>query len=487
MSSKIYTPTKPKLLKSKELYISKYSPKEIYNKYLTVEKIKSHPEVIPALTGDKKINLTILSKQTPNIINIKDINNQNQNKIKFASRLNSFHKIFFNCIKKNKKSRNAVNLIKKENRDFSLEFKNSNKNNNIQNNFNDIKSEYEKRNINISGFEGKKNLFKRNILLSNKEELNNHILYDLATSASNYKSLSFLYKINRKLGDKTSEKEIKKINLKLDLISPSVDKIKNDKQKEIEKNINDIINVKKTIDSIDEIKYFFDIDNKKYLEFLKNGSRGSSAKVSTRVNSAINYFENVKNQYTNNQLISETNNDQINKNHNYKSLINNMKKINYIKLQKKGKNKNIDSQDRNIYNTIINHKDSTNSYINTVDNNEMLKSPLENLYDSISTEENLLNCQQDIQNYLKNRQSDLSVRIDPTSICNNFERTRGRICNSEFLMQDMNLRKQINGHILLAEQVKNNDIKAKIKINNIEDKIIKIFCNINNPRKKEEE
>ena len=484
MSSNINSPKKSDLLKSKELYIGKYSPKEIYSKYLTVEKIKRNPEVIPALRGDKKINLTILSKQKPKFINIKSIQNINQNKIKFASRLNSFHKIFFNC--NNKNSINEINLIKKENKDFSIKYKNSNKNN-VQDNFSDIKLEYEKKNINIKGFEGKKNLFNGHILLSNKEELKNLILYDLGTRESNYKSLSFLHKINKKLGDKTSEKEIKKINLKLDLISPSVDKIKNDKQKEIEKNINDIINVKKTIDSIDEIKYFFDMDNKKYLEFLKNGSRGSSAKVSTRVNSAINYFENVKNQYTNNQLISETNNDQINKNHNYKSLINNMKKINYIKLQKKGKNKNIDSQDRNIYNTIINHKDSTNSYINTVDNNEMIKSPLENLYDSISTEENLLNYQTEIKNYLKNRKYDLSIKIEPSSICNNFERARGKICNSEFLKQDMNLRKQINGNILFTEKIINNDIKNKIKINDIEDKIIKIFCNINNPRKKEEE
>ena len=478
MSSNINSPKKSDLLKSKELYIGKYSPKEIYSKYLTVEKIKRNPEVIPALRGDKKINLTILSKQKPKFINIKSIQNINQNKIKFASRLNSFHKIFFNCNKNNKNSINEINLIKKENKDFSIKYKNSNKNN-VQDNFSDIKLEYEKKNINIKGFEGKKNLFNGHILLSNKEELKNLILYDLGTRESNYKSLSFLHKINKKLGDKTSEKEIKKINLKLDLVSLSEDKIKNDKQKEIEKNINDIINVKETINSMDEIKYFFDIDNKKYLEFLKNGSRGSSAKVSTRVNSAINYFENVKNQYTISQINDETNKNQINKNNNYNSLINNMKKINYIKLQKKGRNKTKINK---------NNKYPTNLYINTVGSgNELSKSPLENLYDNISTEENLLNCQPEIQNYLKNRNFDLTVKIDPSSICNNFEKTRGRICNSEFLKQDMNLRKQINGNIVLAEKVKNNDIKSKIKINNIENKIIKIFCNINNPRKKEEE
>ena len=88
--------------------------------------------------------------------------------------------------------------------------------------------------------------------------------------------------------------------MNLDLINLGKDKIKNDKKKEIEKTQNDIVNTKETINSIDEFNYFFDKDNQNYLNFLKNGnSRGSSAKISTRVNSALNYFENVKCQYNN--------------------------------------------------------------------------------------------------------------------------------------------------------------------------------------------
>ena len=75
-----------------------YSRNEIYNKYLTIEEIKKHPEITPAVKGDKKLILDILTKQKPRMININGVNNQN--KLKFASKLNAFHNIFLNIIKK---------------------------------------------------------------------------------------------------------------------------------------------------------------------------------------------------------------------------------------------------------------------------------------------------------------------------------------------------------------------------------------------------
>ena len=111
---------------------------------------------------------------------------------------------------------------------------------------------------------------------------------------------------------------------------------------------------------------------------------------------------------------------------------------------------------------------------------------MEKLYDKISTKENLLNYQSDINNYLSNRKYDISIKINPSSICNNFEKTRKKVCKSEFLKKDLQLRKQISGNISLAEKINNKDLKNKNSINQIEDKIIKIYCDINNPRKKEE-
>ena len=488
MSNIVHTPTKSELKESRELYIARYSPKEIFNKYLTVEEMKRHPEVTTAVKGDRKIKLDILSRQKPKLINIKGI--YNHNKSKLASRLNTFHKIFFDNYKNNKISKDQINNLRQENKDFSVKYKNSNKGD-IEGKFNDIKSEYEKKNYYVSPLEGKKNIFNGNILLSNKEELKNYILYDLGTSQSNIKSLSFLHKINTNLGDKTSEKEYKKINQNLNMNSLGNDKIKSEQQKEIEKTQNDIINVKDTINSIDEINYFFEMDNRKYLESLKNGSsRGSSAKISTRVNSAFNKIENVKIQYNNDYIKKDNINKQnINKGNSLEISKNNKNKM---KLRKKGRNKrrmekisNLISENRDIYNGIRENNNS-NKYIKTLDNNDLLKSPLEKLYDKISTKENLLNYQSDINKYLSKRKYDISIKINPRAICNNFEKTRQKICQSEFLKQDLYLRKQISGNISHAEKVNNKDLKNKKNINHIEDKIIKIYCDINNPRKKEE-
>ena len=410
------------------------------------------------------------------LINLKDI--QNQNKKKFASELNSFHKIFFNSFKRNNLSKNQIKLLSKDNKDFSKKYNNSSKNN-AKNRFKEIKFEYEKRNYYVSPLDGNKNLFDGNILLSNKEALKNYFLYGNGSLKSENKSLAFLHKINKHLGDKTSEKELKKIYFYLDLFDTEKDKVKSDKQKEIEKTQNDIVNTKEAINSMDEMKYFFDLDNKKYLDFLKNGnSRRSSAKVSTRVNSALNYFENVKYQYNNEIKQKDIDNFLENPE-------------NQITIRKnKGRNKSHMADIASLI-TEINDKNKIENrkyskfYVKTVDNDSS-KSPLENLYNNISTKENLLNYQQDINAYLKNRKYELSPKVNPSDICKNFEKTRKKICQTEILKKDIQLRKQINGNVPFALRINDNNIKIEKNIDNIEDKIIKIYCNINNPRRKEE-
>jgi hypothetical protein len=477
---------------NKHPIIVKYTPKTIFSKYLTIDELKRHPEITPAIKGDKKIRLDILSNQKPRMINLKEI--KNQNKVKFASRLNSFHKLFFDYCKNSTKSKDEINILNHENKVFSKKYHNANKNNNNKEKFNDIKLEYEKRNYYVSPLEGKKNLFNGNILLSNKEELKNYILYDLGTSLSNSKSLSFLHKINKNLGDKTSEKELKRLDSIVDLRVNGKDKMEKDQKYEIQKTENDIMNIKETINSIDDINQFFTIDNKHYLETLKaNGSRDSSAKISTRVNSAC--FENVKYQNNINNINDLKNymkNYQNRNNDNQNNQVNNdnvPNKNNNIKTRKKGsqvhRNSGLSNID-DIFNNNHYQKSNSRNHFKTIDNNELSKSPLEKLYDKISTKDNLLNYQSDINKFLKNKKYDISIKINPSSLCNNFEKTREKITHSVFLKNDMYLRKQISGNLEFAEKVNDNDMKAIQKVNVIEDKIIKLFCDINNPKKKAE-
>lgn len=493
-STNIYVKSKSKDNNNKNRYISKYSPREIFRKYLTIEDIKKHPEITPAIKGDKKVRLDILSNQKPKVLNMKGV--YNQNRIKFVSRLNSFHKLFFDNFKNNVNSKEEIDTLNKENKIFSKKYKHSN-NNYVKDKFKDIKSEYEKRNYYVSPIEGSKNLFNGNILLSNREELKNHILYDLGTSLSNCKSLSFLHKINKKLGDKTSERELKTINLKLDLLT-GIDKIDKDQKITIQKTQDDINNVKETINCMDNINYFFDIDNKQYLDNLKNESRGSSAKISTRVNSALNLFENVKHPNNNNNYpreinlyklkglnLNEINNNNVNNNRNLKKK---PSRMNYINRNRNLKIKlnNVLTESNNNNKDINQNINHNNYYIKTSENKDTKKSKLEMLYDKISKKDDLINYQKEIKHYLSNKKYDISIKMNPSSVCNNFENCREKIYQSECLKDDMHLRKQLGRNELNSERI-NTDNKIKNKINNIEDKIIKLFCDINNPRKKEEE
>ena len=463
-------------------YIEKISLNELYNSYLTAEELKRHPEITPAIKGDKKFRLDILSNKKPKIISIKG--SKNENKVKFANRLNSFHKIFFNYYKNNKNSLEHIRSLSKENRDFIKKYKKTNKKDN-NDKFNDIKEEYEKRNYYVPPLDEKKNIFNGNILLSNNEELKNYILYDLGNRLSNSKSLSFLHKVNRKLGDKTSEKALRAINESINIESFGKDKIVKDQMKEIEKAQNDIINIKETINSIDEIDYFFDINNKQYLSELRNkDSRGNSAKFSTRVNSPTNRIENVKYQGDVNPM-----NNPLNRHGKFK--VNSSKNLlKDDKFKKKGINKNKIYKLFNDENAGNNERKNYRNYIGnnakTIEN-EINKLNLERLYDRISTKENLLNYQHDIKDYLKNKKYDLTIKTNPSAICNNFEITREKVCQSEFLKQDMHLRKQMGDNsIENIEKMNYNDFITKNKVNNIEDKIIKLYCDIDNPRKKPE-
>ena len=460
-------------------YIGKHSIKDLYNSYITIDDLKKHPEITPALKGDKKMKLDILSKVKPKIINIKGL--QNESKIKFATRLNSFHKIFFDYYKNQNNSLGPISTLRKENREFMKKFKNANKNEDKEK-FKDIKAEYEKRKYFIPSIDRKKNLFNGNILLSNKEELKNYILYDLGSNLSNSRSLCFLHKINKKLGDKTSEKALKLLNGRLNMDSDSRDKIGNDPVREIKREQNDIMSVRDTINSMDEIDSFFEIDNKQYIKELKNQDSRENSEI--KVNKTINFQDS---KYQNNIRPS---NNSIDTEVNQRTSINLILNDNY-RNKKKGTNISRLSK--------LSNDGSENKYLSPKNNNryemhnaktienERNKSPLEKLYDRISTKDNLLNYQTEIDDYLKNKKLDISVRINPSIICNNFEKTKEKICQTDSLKQDIHLRKQVGGDVASSvDKISNNDIKAMKRVNNIEEKIVKLFCDINIPRKKSE-
>ena len=92
-----------------------------------------------------------------------------------------------------------------------------------------------------------------------------------------------------------------------------IDKIKRDQKKEIKSSKSEIKKVRNTINLIDEIDYFFNSDNRQYLNKLKyESSRDSSAKISTRVNSAMGLLENIKKRNNLNLFNLINNNENLN-------------------------------------------------------------------------------------------------------------------------------------------------------------------------------
>ena len=234
------------------------------------------------------------------------------------------------------------------------------------------------------------------------------------------------------------------------------DKIEKDNERDILETKKDIMTLEEAIESMDKFDKFYKLENKnndintiKY--DLKN--RKSSPNISTRFSSA-----NVKKE----SKIA-------------------LKKKNNIGSARKKRSEQLKPSMINIDNNFNKNK-FIKQQIKTMGNSD---NALENLYDKMSTKENLLIYQPDIKEYLENKKFDVSIKLTPSIVCNNFEKTREKICTSDFLKNNIQLRKQMGNIESKVEEINNNDIKAINKMNNIEDKMIKLFCDINNPKPKE--
>ena len=455
----------------------KYSAKNIFNSYITVDELKKHPELYHSLKREKKLILDVLPQKKPKKINTKGI--QSENKSKIANKLNSFYKVFFDYYKHQKNTMEDTYILNQENKDFMKKYKKSSKSNEInknRNNFSEIKEKYEKKDYYVADLDSNKNLFNGNILLANKNELKNYILYDLGTPKGNDKSIAFLYKINKKLGDKTSDKPLNLIYARLNMEKYNKDKKEKDYEDDIVNTKKDILNTKQTINSMDNIDNYFKTNTKKdllnlHLDNKSNNDINNNKILSrnpVRHNSAYYLSENEKNENIISKSVS-------------KQFIN-RSSVDFLKKYNNDENKNDKLK------LSINDIDNRfNKYISqqskTIENNG-LHCSLENLYDKMSTKEDLLKYQPEIKNYLLHKKFDVSVRLNPTIVCNNFEKTREKICTSDFLKNNIQLRKQMGNIESKVEEINNNDIKAMNKMNKIEDKMIKLFCDINNPKPK---
>ena len=72
--------------------------------------------------------------------------------------------------------------------------------------------------------------------------------------------------------------------------------------------------------------------------------------------------------------------------------------------------------------------------------------------------------------------------ISPYNLSNKIENVRQKICNRDYIKDDVYLRKNNGGTIESIDKLNKQDFNLKENITKIEDKMIKIFCDLNNPK-----
>ena len=479
------------------------STSTIYNKirsYMTNKEINSNPVISSALNTDKKITFSLLTPSKSKIISIKGL--KNEKKQHLVDRINTFRKVYYNYYKNYKYSLDEMNALSKENSLFIRQYHKIEEKTDVkQDKFEEIKKEYKKKNYNLPDIEGNKNLFGGSLLLSNNDtDMKKYIIYGLGTEKSNQKSISYLNKVNKGINDEM-EKEKKKTKLHLgyakmkptfrrggvDVPSPfyAFYKISNDNLKEIMDYKNDINNIKSTIDSIPEIDFFFDADNKNYLNSLKFfDSRKSSANFSTGANldrmSGHNNSSFCSKREFNASNISSipditriTYNDDkrdINKNVSFNP--NTM--ISFLD-QQKNKGKQIS---RNEIPTLthLNKKSKKKKRFSVIKGNKKdQKKPLEKLYKEISTSHDTIKQNKKIEKYLTLRKYEILPKLSPYNLCNNLENIREQICKGKTMKKVIELRRYMGDTNESISQMYGNELKTVKNMNEIEDKMIKLF------------
>lgn len=405
------------------------SQKEILKSHMSADEIAIHPVIGDLTKKIKRIKFDSLINVKPKLTPIKDI--KDEKKIKLIENVNSFRKILYEYNKNQKyPKKDEINIYKGQKKyNFYEKYKIIKKNASLgeKQMLEEIKTIYRNKDIDAPSItKNDNNLFNGNLLLLNGKNINNSILYQLTSEKSNKKSISYLKKIYNKINNQILGKpplpKVTKIiegnnnsNANKEVSKEVKDKNKSEKiyynnanKEEISKSQNYINSIKETINTMDDIDYFFDSNNKDYFNYLKN----PSSKISTRVNSALGIFPLTKTNMNNNAQMSAINiydlknnfkfNNQDTNKSNKSSLdifrinLNNERFSNF-----KDNNKNNEKS-----NKVINFKNEDKIISNTVKNNR------NNSVDNLGHIEFSRN-----PNLMKIRKINLNRKIDKSSTC----------------------------------------------------------------------
>ena len=498
---------------------------KIINSRITIDELKEQPEIAKSLSNDKKIRLEFLSSNKPNTVQTKTFKNKKHRE--FVDNMNEFKKIYYKDYKINENVLEKIHKISEENNKFFQGFEDYNKKVDKENQkkvLSDVQDAYRKKDGYIPVIEENSNLFSNSILLKNDNDLKKYISMDLDAIKNDLSSLSFLANINHNITPtKNKLNEImKRCNTSenkrnfpsnkeiLSLFASTKNNSNSVKRKKIKKMSpkTRILALKKeitqTLDSYDSIKdldFFLNTDNIRYLYLLKQKeSRQSSGVVSTRINSGINDFDKIQ---LRQQTTPKDKKKDIKKNVLVEERISSLKSDNTVILPKINNLKNTDLkndisriEEKHLKNykydytkpTEIIKKSDHKYFYDTAKKTKSskkncllkkLRSPVEELYEKVSKNDDFTKHKTEVINYLKKNCYNIKPQINEKKLYYNVERNRKKIIDNTCLKNiiDSELNTSTN-NALNNKIIKCND-KAKKNIELVQERLISILCDLN--------
>ena len=316
--------------------------KEIIKAHMSEGDIQAHPVISVLNHKIKRLRFSSITNSRPKLTSTKDI--QDNKKIKLINNINSFRKAFYEFNKSKKyPQKEHIKLYRGEkNYNFYEKYKIIKNKGDLRNKalLEEIENLYKKKNMPIPSInKDEQNLFNANLLKLKEKKIKNTILYNLISEKSNIKAIGYFRKMQHKIDNQIygNQMSLPQISNLLDGYQNYVnsgeildDKNDENKEKEIINNIDKnslslyANTIRETMNAMDEIDYFFDSNNKDYLNHLKNQEKlkydKNDSKFSTRVNSALELFPK-NNDNKNYKILNTINSCSIKKNNKY--IINN--------------------------------------------------------------------------------------------------------------------------------------------------------------------
>lgn len=511
--------------------------RKILSSRITREEAQATPEINLALENDKIMRLDFLSSVKPTLIDTKGFKNGKRKNM--IEDMNTFKKIYYKDYMINKHSLEKIYKISNENNIFLNHFTGFNKYYNNENQkeiLNKIQLEYKKKTGFAPIIKDNGNLFSNSILLQNDKDLKQYISLDLDTIKKDASSLKFLRNVQRKIKltgprinkniEKFGNKEI--VDFK-DEENEDKNKDKKLKPEKIDKEtINDlqkeIIKTKESFNSIDDLNFFLNTNNQQYFSYMggKLNSRKSSGQASTRINSGVRQFTDIKfiNDNSNNihknigrkiaasNTVDEfgiQNTEKIVKSKNYNSIIlpsiTNNKLMNKSNIENNERKKTIDyiKIDEPNYSGIKTEVNQANQSINNESkisstiakkrikarrkNRLSLKkqpTPLENLYEKLSKSDNAIEFNKEIKYYLKKNNYKYNDKINDQDLYKSVDKSRKKVTDASSLLKNYEL--MVDNKLKTLEQnrqMNQNNNKIKKSFEDIEERMIGLFCHMN--------